>query len=97
LGVHVGVPGAVRIRRLLRVAARIGVGGSLRYLRKNRQLIQLFFRRTYTADRLVRALGPALTDPEANIASLHLFTFNQLEATVAWQRSTVERLDPPSA
>lgn len=86
LGVHVGVPGAVRIRRLLRVAARIGVGGSLRYLRKNRQLIQLLFRRTYTADRLVRSLGSSFVDPAADVRALHVFTFNQLAETIAWQR-----------
>ena len=92
LPLHVGVPGAVKIRRLVRIAARIGVGGSLRYLRKNRQLIELLFRRTFTADHLLRSLGPRLTDPEANIARLHLFTFNQVEETVAWQRSVLEEL-----
>ncbi len=92
LPVHVGVPGAVKIRRLVRIAARIGVGGSLRYLRKNQQLIQLLFRRTFTADRLLRSLGPTLSDPEANIAGLHLFTFNQVEETVAWQRRLLEEV-----
>jgi methylenetetrahydrofolate reductase (NADPH) len=92
LPVHVGVPGAVRVRRLARIAARIGVGGSLRYLRKNRQLFQLLFRRTFTADRLLRSLGPALTDPAAHIVGLHLFTFNQVEETVAWQRSALAEL-----
>ena len=93
LPVHVGVPGAVKIRRLVRIAARIGVGGSLRYLRKNQQLIQLLFRRTFTADRLLRSLGPSLSDPEANIAGLHLFTFNQVEETVAWQRRLLEEVE----
>ena len=93
LPVHVGVPGAVKVRRLVRIAARIGVGGSLRYLRKNQQLIQLLFRRTFTADRLLRSLGPLLTDPEANIAGLHLFTFNQVEETVAWQRRLLEEVE----
>jgi methylenetetrahydrofolate reductase (NADPH) len=92
LPVHIGVPGAVQIRRLVRIAARIGVGGSLRYLRKNRQLIQLLFRRRFTADRLLRSLGPALTDPEANIAALHLFTFNQVHESVAWQQSVLADL-----
>jgi methylenetetrahydrofolate reductase (NADPH) len=91
LPVYVGVPGAVRIRRLFQVAARIGVGGSLRYLRKNRQLVHLLFRRTYTADRLLFSLG-SLTDPEAGILGIHLFTFNQVEATVAWQRRMLDRL-----
>ena len=83
----------MKIRRLVRIAARIGVGGSLRYLRKNQQLIQLLFRRTFTADRLLRSLGPSLSDPEANIAGLHLFTFNQVEETVAWQRRCWKRLE----
>jgi methylenetetrahydrofolate reductase (NADPH) len=93
LGVHVGVPGAVRIRRLLRVAARIGVGGSLRYLRKNRQLVQLLIRRTYTADRLVRSLGSSLGDPAADVRALHVFTFNQVAETVAWQQRLLRELE----
>jgi methylenetetrahydrofolate reductase (NADH) len=93
LPVHVGVPGAVKVRRLVRIAARIGVGGSLRYLRKNRQLVQLLFRKTFTADRLIRSLGPTLTDPQANIAGLHLFTFNQVEETVAWQRRLLDEVE----
>jgi methylenetetrahydrofolate reductase (NADPH) len=93
LPVHVGVPGAVKIRRLVRIAARIGVGGSIRYLRKNQQLIQLLVRRTFTADRLLRSLGPTLTDAEANIAGLHLFTFNQVEETVAWQRRLLDEVE----
>lgn len=92
LPIHVGAPGAVRVRRLLRVAARIGVGGSLRYLRKNRQVLQLLVPRTYTADRLLRSLGPSLTDPAADIRALHLFTFNQVEETVGWQRRLLREL-----
>ena len=91
LPVVVGVTGAVRIRRLARVATRIGVGGSLRYLRKNRQLLHLLLHRTYTADRLLRSLGPTLTEPEADVRGLHIFTFNQVEETVAWRRRLLEQ------
>jgi methylenetetrahydrofolate reductase (NADPH) len=97
LPIHLGLPGVVHLRRLLRVAARIGVGGSLRYLRKNRQIVRLLFGRSFTPERLLRELGPTLAAPDANVRALHLFTFNQIEATVAWQRSTLELLDPPSA
>ena len=48
--------------------------------------------RTYTADRLLRSLGPSLTDPEADIRALHLFTFNQVVETVDWQRRLLEEL-----
>jgi methylenetetrahydrofolate reductase (NADPH) len=92
LPVVVGVTGAVRVRRLIRVASRIGVGGSLRYLRKNRQLLRLLLRRTYTADRLLRSLGPTIADPAADVRGLHVFTFNQVAETVAWQRRLLEEL-----
>jgi methylenetetrahydrofolate reductase (NADPH) len=86
LPIHLGLPGVVHIRRLLRVAARIGVGGSVRYLRKNRQLFRLLFGRSFTPERLLRELGPTLADPDATVQALHLFTFNQVDSTVAWQR-----------
>jgi methylenetetrahydrofolate reductase (NADPH) len=92
LPVHVGLPGAVDVRKLLRVAARIGVGGSLRYLGKNRQLLRLLFRRSFTPERLLRSLGPTLADPEADVRAIHLFTFNQVAATVTWQRQIVEEM-----
>jgi methylenetetrahydrofolate reductase (NADPH) len=92
LPVHLGLPGAVDVRRLLRIAARIGVGGSLRYLGKNRQLLRLLFRRSFTPERLLRSLGPALADPETDVRAIHLFTFNQVEATVAWREQMLAEL-----
>ncbi len=94
LPVNVGLPGTVEIRRLLRVAARIGVGGSVGYLRKNRQIIGLVFRRSFSPERLLWALAPAVVDPAADIRRLHLFTFNQVETTVAWQRRVLDELGP---
>jgi methylenetetrahydrofolate reductase (NADPH) len=94
LPIHLGLPGVVHIRRLLRVAARIGVGGSVRYLRKNRQLLRLVFGRSFTPERLLGTLGPTLADSEADVRTLHLFTFNQVESTVSWQR---RMLEDPSA
>lgn len=94
LPVHLGLPGVVDVRRLLRVAARIGVGGSVRYLRKNRQLLRFLFRRSFTPDRLLRSLAPTLADPTADVRAIHLFTFNQVEGTVAWQRRMAETLSP---
>jgi methylenetetrahydrofolate reductase (NADH) len=92
LPIHLGLPGVVHLRRLLRVAARIGVGGSVRYLRKNRQLVRVLFGRSFTPERLLRSLGPTLADPAADVRALHLFTFNQVESTVAWQRRMLEDL-----
>ncbi len=90
LPIHLGLPGVVHLRRLLRVAARIGVRGSVRYLRKNRQIVRLLFGKSFAPERLLRELAPTLAAPEANVRALHLFTFNQIEATVAWQRQMLE-------
>lgn len=92
LPVHLGLPGAVDVRRLVRVAVRIGVGGSLRYLGKNRQLLRLLFRRSFTPERLLRSLGPTVADPEADVRAIHLFTFNQVAATVAWHERMLAEL-----
>jgi methylenetetrahydrofolate reductase (NADPH) len=92
LPVHLGMPGPVELRKLLRIAARIGVGGSARYLRKNRQLLGLVFRRSYTPDGMLRSLVDSLADPEVNVAGLHLFTFNQVEPAVEWRQRTLDEL-----
>jgi hypothetical protein len=36
-------------------------------------------------------------DPAARIEALHVFTFNQVVATVEWQRRMLESLDGESA
>jgi methylenetetrahydrofolate reductase (NADPH) len=94
LPIQLGLPGVVDVRRLLRVAARIGVGGSIRYLRKNRQLLRLLFGRSFTPERLLRSLAPTLAEPRADVQAIHLFTFNQVEATVAWQRRMLDTISP---
>ena len=92
LPIHIGLPGPLELRRLLRIAARIGVGGSARYLRKNRQLLGFVFRRSYTPDRLLRALAGTIADRAANVSGLHLFTFNQVEAAADWRARMLEEL-----
>lgn len=92
LPIHFGIPGPAELRKLLRVAAKIGVGGSARYLRKNRQLLGFVFRRSYTPDRLLRSLAPTIAEPSADVRALHVFTFNQVEAAVEWRRRTLEEL-----
>jgi methylenetetrahydrofolate reductase (NADPH) len=83
LPVMVGVPGQVKRRRLIEMSARIGVGQSVSFLRKQRGITQLLSRRS-TVDRLYDALAPALDDRELGIAGFHFFTFNQLVDTWEW-------------
>ena len=46
LPVHLGIPGAVDPARLLRIGSRLGVGASLRYLRKNTGAVARMLRRS---------------------------------------------------
>lgn len=88
LPVLVGVPGVVDRRRLLGLSTRIGVGASTRYLRKNLRLAtRLFAQASFEPGALVDALAAAALDPASGIEGLHVFTFNQVAATVAWRRA----------
>lgn len=92
LPVVVGIPGAVEIAKLLTIGARIGVGTSLRYLAKNRKaMVGLLRPGHFTPDALLRRLAPLAEDPTADLAGLHLFTFNQVEETLAWFREVAQR------
>lgn len=83
LPVVVGMPGKVKRRRLVEMSARIGVGQSISFVRKQRGIRQLLSRRS-AVDGLYDALAPALTDPGLRIADFHFFTFNQLVDTWEW-------------
>jgi methylenetetrahydrofolate reductase (NADPH) len=86
LPVLIGVPGKVSRTKLLELSARIGVGPSLSFLRKQRGIRALLSKGS-TADKLYAKLAPAVDDPELNIAGFHIFTFNQLLETFTWQRA----------
>lgn len=94
LPIQVGMPGKVMAARLLEMSARIGVGPSVAFLRKQRGLRSLLglFRQS-ASDRLYREVAPMVGDPQLGISGLHFFTFNQLLATYEWQREQA----PPSA
>ena len=86
LPVHLGISGVVDRTKLLTMGARLGVGPSLRYLRKNRAAItKLMTSPSYDPDHLLAALSPYAAELE--IAGLHVFTFNQVAATATWQAS----------
>lgn len=91
LPIKVGVPGAVDPARLLSIGARIGVGDSMRFLTKNRASILRMLRPgRYRPDRIVRPL--AEIGDGLGMTGIHLFTFNQIEATVAWHRKAMSSI-----
>ena len=81
LPIRVGVPGPIDRARLLSMGARLGVGTSLRYLRKNRGAARMLARR-HDPSAFVEAVA---AHPAARrIEALHAFTFNAVGETRAW-------------
>jgi methylenetetrahydrofolate reductase (NADPH) len=94
LPIHLGTPGVAELTKLMTIAARIGVADSARYLKKNKSMVgQLMKGGSFGPDAFLRALAPTLADPTADVRTLHIFTFNQVEATVAWQARMLSELD----
>ena len=86
LPVHLGIAGAVERTKLLTIGARLGVGQSLRYLRKNRRsMAKLLGSSAHDPSDLLEALSSQIAP--LGIDGLHVFTFNQVEATAAWRQA----------
>ena len=94
LPVHVGVPGVAEPQKLLAIAARIGVADTHRFLVKNIRFVTKLVRSGgfYRPDGLLEGLAPDLVSPTAGIDGLHIYTFNAVEATERWRRSTLATL-----
>lgn len=88
LPIHLGVPGAVDRTKLLSLGTRLGIGSSLRYLRKNSgAILRMFAPARYDPDKLISPLSRHADELE--ISALHVFTFNSIESTAAWQRDSL--------
>ena len=84
LPVHLGIAGVVDRSKLLTMGLRQGIGSSLRYLRKNRTAVTtLMTSARYNPDDLLVPLSPYLS--ELGVVALHVFTFNHVASTKAWQ------------
>ncbi len=92
LPVYVGVPGVVDGTKLLRVSLKIGLGDSMRFLRKSGGALAKLLTR-YTPEDLVTGLAGYLSDPELNIAGWHFFTFNEIARTDRWRQDFAARLE----
>jgi methylenetetrahydrofolate reductase (NADPH) len=91
LPIWIGVPGIIDNAKLLRISMKIGLGESARFLRAHRAWVRRLITRTFTPEPLMRSLESLFEDPAANIAGLHVFTFNELAKTERWRRQAIER------
>ncbi len=87
LPIRLGLSGPVERTKLLTLGMRVGVGQSLRYLKKNGRGLTGLLRGGdgYDPNQLLDALDADL-EP-LGVTGIHLFTFNQLGAAVDWHRS----------
>jgi len=90
-----GLPGVADVSRLIALSLRIGVGQSVKVLRKQKGLVRkMLSAKPYQPDELLTGLQPHLDDPVLNIDGFHLFSFNDVERTERWRKETYERLSP---
>lgn len=95
LPVEVGIPGVMKYQRLLGISKKVGVGDSMRFLKKTsgilgfvRQLIGS--RGKYEPDDLVDGLAPYANEAHYGIRGLHVYTFNQVPDTEDWRRGRLD-------
>jgi methylenetetrahydrofolate reductase (NADPH) len=92
LPVHIGLAGPVERAKLLAMAAKIGVGESTRFLTRHPSWFVRFARPGgYAPETLLRKTIRGLR-PDAGVAGLHVFTFNQVAETEAWRQDCLARL-----
>ena len=82
----VGVPGPVERTKLLGMATKIGVGESLRFLRKQRSVFARIAAPGFSTDRFVSRVAALSANPALGIDGLHVFTFNQVDVVEAWRQ-----------
>jgi methylenetetrahydrofolate reductase (NADPH) len=98
LPLYVGLAGPAERARLLKMAAVAGASESARFITRHPSwILRLWVPGGYSPDRLLDRAAVVLTSPDAGVAGLHLFTFNQLQQAEQWRRAALERtgIDKP--
>ena len=95
LPVEIGIPGVMNYQRLMSISQKVGVGDSIRFLRKTTGVLgfvkQLVGSRgTYKPDELIDGLAPYVDDPEYGIRGVHIYTFNQTPDTESWRHARLD-------
>jgi methylenetetrahydrofolate reductase (NADPH) len=87
LDVKLGIPGVAEIPKLMSISARIGVKDASKFVLRNYRFVGQLLKSggIYKPSRLLEDLAPVLVDPSARVIGLHVYTFNNIPATVAWR------------
>lgn len=90
----IGLPGVADMARLLSLSVRIGVGQSVRVLKKQKGLLgRMITARPYRPDDLLAGIQRRLGEADLNIPGFHLFSFNDVERTERWRQDTLQSLN----
>ncbi|MGD8201551.1 methylenetetrahydrofolate reductase [Ornithinimicrobium sp. W1679] len=92
LPVRIGVPGPVDPGRLLRMAATIGVGDSMRFLRKQKNVFARIALPGFSSTGFVHRIARLAADERLGICGLHVYTFNQVGLTESWRQEQLDLL-----
>ena len=91
LPVHIGAAGAIDRMKLISLSTKLDIGSSVRFLKKNSGAIGRLLRPGGYDP--VKFLSPlAKVADELNIEGVHLFTFNNIDATAVWQQKSLAKL-----
>jgi methylenetetrahydrofolate reductase (NADPH) len=87
LPVKIGIPGVAEIPKLLSISARIGVKDASKFVLKNARFVGELLRSggIYKPSKLVRDLAPLIAEPAADVLGFHVYTFNNVPATLDWR------------
>jgi methylenetetrahydrofolate reductase (NADPH) len=95
LPIEVGIPGVMNYQKLLKISAKVGVGDSVRFLRKTTGIVDTIrqvigSRGVYTPDDLVEGLAAVADDAHYDLRGLHIYTFNNTEDLEQWRQQRLE-------
>jgi methylenetetrahydrofolate reductase (NADPH) len=86
LPVRVGIAAPLQTRKLIELSLKIGVGSSVKFLSKQHGFVgNLLLGRSYAPETLITQIVAEDDFEELGVEGLHMFSFNQVDATVEWQ------------
>jgi len=96
LPIEVGIPGVMKYEKLLSISQKVGVGDSVRFLKKTTGIVGFIkqfigSRGRYKPDDLIEGLAPYVDDETYKLQGLHIYTFNQTSDLESWRQTRLNR------
>jgi methylenetetrahydrofolate reductase (NADPH) len=95
LPIYIGLPGTLRLDRLIRIGMRLGLGSSLRYLEKQRGLVGRLLTGgglRYDPGDFLDEVARRPAETRTGIIGVHWYSFNSVSSVVNWVTERKQRL-----